>query len=70
VAQSTAAGDVERGLTLAIALGGDTDTNAAVAGALLGYRHGPKAIPTRWLEPLRERERIERVAARLARVVA
>ena len=58
--------DYERGLLWAIALGGDTDTNAAVAGALLGCRHGPDAIPERWLSPLWERERIERAAESLA----
>jgi ADP-ribosylglycohydrolase len=54
--------DYERGVTWAISLGGDTDTNAAVAGALLGCRHGVEAIPARWLEALRDRERIERAA--------
>ncbi|MGV3552513.1 ADP-ribosylglycohydrolase family protein [Rhizobium sp.] len=28
--------------------GGDTDTNAAIAGALLGAVHGRKAVPERW----------------------
>jgi ADP-ribosyl-[dinitrogen reductase] hydrolase len=32
--------------------GGDTDTNAAVAGALLGAYHGIDAIPDRWLHPV------------------
>ena len=54
--------DYERGVGWVIAQGGDTDTNAAVAGALLGYRHGAGAIPARWLERLRERTRIERAA--------
>jgi ADP-ribosyl-[dinitrogen reductase] hydrolase len=58
--------DYERGVLWAISLGGDTDTNAAVAGALLGCRHGPDSIPARWLAPLRERDRIERVAGDLA----
>jgi ADP-ribosyl-[dinitrogen reductase] hydrolase len=57
----------ERGISWTISLGGDTDTNAAVAGALLGCRHGPDAIPSRWLAPLRDRERIERAADALAR---
>jgi ADP-ribosyl-[dinitrogen reductase] hydrolase len=43
-------------------LGGDVDTNAAVAGALLGCRHGVGSIPERWLTPLRDRDRIERAA--------
>jgi ADP-ribosyl-[dinitrogen reductase] hydrolase len=28
--------------------GGDTDTNAAIAGALLGAAEGRRAIPARW----------------------
>ncbi len=33
--------------------GGDTDTNAAICGALLGAVHGREAIPARWTECLR-----------------
>jgi len=58
--------DYAEGVAFAISLGGDTDTNAAVAGALLAARHGAEAIPAAWREGLRERERIERVAAALA----
>jgi ADP-ribosylglycohydrolase len=58
--------DYEAGATWAISLGRDTDTNAAVAGALLGCRGGGADIPVRWLEPLRERQRIERLADRLS----
>jgi ADP-ribosyl-[dinitrogen reductase] hydrolase len=57
--------DYERGVTWAIGLGGDTDTNAAVAGALLGCRHGPESIPQRWVAPLHDVERIEHAAAGL-----
>jgi ADP-ribosyl-[dinitrogen reductase] hydrolase len=57
--------DYERSMTFVIGLGGDTDTNAAVAGALLGCRHGEGAIPRRWLGALRDRERIERAAGGL-----
>jgi ADP-ribosyl-[dinitrogen reductase] hydrolase len=28
--------------------GGDTDTNAAITGALLGAVHGREAVPQRW----------------------
>jgi ADP-ribosyl-[dinitrogen reductase] hydrolase len=59
--------DYVRGITFVIGLGGDTDTNAAVAGALLGCRHGEGAIPPRWLGALRDRERIERAAEGLSR---
>ncbi len=39
--------------------GGDADTHAAVAGAMLGAQQGAASIPARWLEPLRVREVIE-----------
>jgi len=58
---------LEEGLAWAISLGGDTDTNAAVAGSLLGLRHGAEAIPSRWLDKLRRRRRIEAAAAALLR---
>jgi ADP-ribosylglycohydrolase len=32
--------------------GGDTDTNAAIAGALLGAAYGREAIPRRWIFPV------------------
>ena len=32
--------------------GGDTDTNAAIAGALLGAADGLGAIPPRWVMPV------------------
>lgn len=40
----------ESGLVEVISRGGDTDTNAAVAGALLGAKFGRSAIPERWLK--------------------
>lgn len=35
---------------LTVMHGGDTDTNAAIAGALLGAVHGLKSIPSQWKE--------------------
>ncbi len=35
-----------------VLLGGDTDTNAAIAGALLGAVHGRDAIPSTWRRAL------------------
>ena len=57
---------VEAGLRAVVALGGDTDTNAAVAGALLGARGGRAGLPAAWLERLVDREAIEREAEALA----
>lgn len=58
----------EEALILAVSLGNDADTVAAVAGALAGAVHGEGGIPSRWLEPLLARERILAVADRLAEV--
>ena len=55
----------EEGLTILVNLGGDTDTVAAVAGALLGARYGVQAIPSRWLDVLQDRELINDGAIRL-----
>jgi ADP-ribosylglycohydrolase len=52
--------NLEEGVVDTVMRGGDTDTNAAIAGALLGAVHGRAAIPPRWLHavlscrPLRE----------------
>ena len=39
----------EDALIQVVSAGGDTDTNGAVAGAVLGARYGATAIPARWL---------------------
>jgi ADP-ribosyl-[dinitrogen reductase] hydrolase len=61
--------DVEGGLRYVVSLGGDTDTNAAVAGALLGAVHGRAGLPQTWLRSLVDRAAIEAEAERLAEVV-
>ena len=42
------AADFEAALIAVVSAGGDTDTNGAVAGAVLGARFGLDAIPRRW----------------------
>jgi ADP-ribosylglycohydrolase/fructose-1,6-bisphosphatase/inositol monophosphatase family enzyme len=42
----------EAGVIQTANAGGDTDTNAAIAGALLGAAHGREAIPPRWILPV------------------
>ena len=44
------AADAEAGIIDTVMRGGDTDTNAAIAGALLGAVHGRRAIPERWVK--------------------
>ena len=43
---------LEEGIVDTVMRGGDTDTNAAIAGALLGAVHGRSAIPSRWVEKI------------------
>lgn len=40
--------DLESGVTDTVGRGGDTDTNAAICGALLGAVHGRDQIPQQW----------------------
>ena len=42
--------DFEEALIAVVSAGGDTDTNGAVAGAVLGARFGAAAVPARWRE--------------------
>jgi ADP-ribosyl-[dinitrogen reductase] hydrolase len=39
---------LEDGVVATVRRGGDTDTNAAIAGALLGAVHGRPAVPAQW----------------------
>ena len=43
----------------AVNLGDDTDTTAAIAGALAGSAYGIDAIPQEWTDALRGKELIE-----------
>ncbi len=61
-------GAVERELRRVVALGGDTDTNAAVAGAVLGAWAGARGLPATWLDRLRDRTEIEAEAEGLVAV--
>ena len=43
---------LEAGVVDTVMRGGDTDTNAAICGALLGAVHGRAAVPARWVATL------------------
>lgn len=51
-------GDFETETRRLVSLGGDTDTNAAVAGSLLGARDGARGFPEAWLERLEDADAI------------
>ena len=44
------ANDLRSGIVDTVMLGGDTDTTAAICGALMGAVHGREAIPAQWKE--------------------
>ena len=54
--------DFADALIAIVSAGGDTDTNGAVAGAMLGARCGASAIPPQWLDSIPQRGRIESLA--------
>lgn len=57
--------DFEETLVSVIQAGGDTDTNGAVAGAVLGALHGAGSIPPRWTAGVPRAERLIQIADRL-----
>ena len=57
--------NLENALVRIVSAGGDTDTNGAVAGAVLGARYGAAAIPKRGIECIPQRERLENLALKL-----
>ena len=53
--------DFRPGLERVIRLGGDADTNAAVAGTLLGASFGASSIPSGWLRDVKGRDGLLRL---------
>jgi len=55
----------EQAIVMAVGLGYDSDTTAAVTGALAGAAWGAAALPSRWTERVAWREQLEKTADRL-----
>jgi ADP-ribosylglycohydrolase len=59
----------DQAVRFAVRIGGDTDTIAAMTGAIAGARHGAEAIPAPWLAALEDGDRgrthVEQLARRL-----
>ena len=58
---------LEKAICAAALSGGDTDTVAALVGALAGSYHGATAIPSRWTGQIAHKDRINDVANNLAK---
>ena len=54
--------DLEEAVAAGASCGGDTDTVAAIVGALSGAYHGVSAIPDRWLKRISHRDMLDKVA--------
>lgn len=63
------AASFEEGLLAVVNAGGDADTNAAVACAILGAKYGYKAIPQEYIEGLIYKEQLETICKKLAKVL-
>jgi ADP-ribosylglycohydrolase len=59
----------ERGVKAAVRAGGDTDTTAAIAGAMIGAYVGLPSIPDRWLERVEDGPRIAELGRQLCGIV-
>jgi ADP-ribosylglycohydrolase len=57
-----------RAIAAAVGSGGDTDTVGSIAGAIVGARHGLRALPVRWVEGLRDRELVDAAIESCARM--
>ena len=53
----------------AVNLGGDADTNAAVAGALAGVIYGKEAIPHEWMDALLNKPLLDEIAEKFTRML-
>lgn len=62
--------DVPQAITLAVALGGDTDTIATMAAAIRGAVAGESGVPTAWLAVLEGHAEVRDAANRLAGRIA
>lgn len=60
------ASTAEDAITAAVMMGGDTDTVAAVTGAVAGARFGVSALPTRWQAAIGETDELAAIATSLA----
>jgi ADP-ribosyl-[dinitrogen reductase] hydrolase len=56
----------EEAIERAVSLGDDTDTTAAITGALAGAYYGVSGIPERWKDKLMNARRIQETALKLA----
>jgi ADP-ribosylglycohydrolase len=62
--------DFRKGVVAAVNHGGDSDSTGSIAGAILGARLGLRGIPRNWVERVENRDKILRIADKLADIRA
>ena len=60
----------EEGLLAVVNAGGDSDTNAAVAGSLLGARYGLSTIPQKYIDGLVGKDKLHDIIVKLQNVLS
>ena len=66
----TAIHTMEKPVVAAVNGGGDTDTNGAMVGAILGAAYGARKLPKRFLDKVEEAEIIREVGNGLSRLLS
>ena len=61
--------EFDEGIVAAVNGGGDTDTNGAMVGAILGSAYGARKLPKRFLDKVEEAEIIKEVGVGLSRLL-
>ncbi len=59
------AASYEEAVKQAIALGDDTDTTACITGGLAGVKFGYDNIPSRWINVLRDKDKVDKLINKL-----
>jgi ADP-ribosylglycohydrolase len=61
--------EFEEGVLAAVNAGGDTDSNGAMVGTILGAAFGSRKLPKRFVDKVEEGEMIRDIASRLAKTI-
>ena len=56
-------------ISLAVSLGGDTDTIGSIAGTMAGLHYGKEGIPREWLFKLKSKSLIESISAKYSKII-
>ncbi len=64
------AASYEEGILRIINEGGDADTNACIAGSILGSKFGFKAVPEHWVQGLLKHSELDFIAGQFIEIIS